>query len=139
MPLSQLTYCSRVQNLGPEDVQAILDVSRKGNQAADVTGMLLYDRRGFLQCLEGEREQVTATFARIVADPRHDQVALIAVHDIENRDFPDWTMGYVVTKLPQVAAVLADFGLGETFQPQQMSANAAVSLMKRMRDLNRTV
>jgi hypothetical protein len=139
MALSQLIYFSELRDLGEAGAERILEQSRKNHEDAKVTGVLLFDRNYFLQCLEGSREDVTATFLRIAADPRHANITLISVHDVEERDFSDWTMGYVVSKLPEMTAILHEFSPTGNFAPALLSAPAAIALMKRMRDMKHTV
>lgn len=135
MPLSQLVYTSETRDIGPGGVQRILDQAREGNARAGVTGVLLFNQNYFCQCLEGGREDVTKAFCRIAADPRHDHVALVAVHDINARDFPDWSMGYVSHRSSEVDAALRDFLPNKEFNSQILAASSALALMKALRDL----
>jgi hypothetical protein len=43
--------------------------------------------------LEGSREDVSATYNRIVRDPRHRDVVLMSCEEISVRQFPYWSMG----------------------------------------------
>lgn len=80
------------------DLAAILEVSRRNNGAAGVTGLLCHIDGSFLQFLEGEEQAVRETFGRISQDERH--ADLIKVHDatIAERAFGDWSMGLVSAK-----------------------------------------
>ena len=50
----QLVYVSTASRaMSDADLNEILDVSRRKNRERDVTGVLLYLDRGFLQVLEG--------------------------------------------------------------------------------------
>lgn len=77
------------------ETHAILQGSQKWNQANDVTGVLCEGNGVFLQCLEGERRQVTQLYARIYADPRHSDVQMIHCESVTNRRYRDWSMGHV--------------------------------------------
>ena len=46
----------------------------------------------YMQLLEGPREALTATLARIVADDRHLEVSLVHCGDASERLFPHWSM-----------------------------------------------
>ncbi|HIC80635.1 MAG TPA: BLUF domain-containing protein [Kiloniellaceae bacterium] len=50
------------------DLEAILTAARQSNAAAGITGILLYGDRHFLQCLEGEQQQIEALYDRIAVD-----------------------------------------------------------------------
>jgi len=102
------------------------------------TGLLMFNRNFFLQCLEGGREAVTAMFCKIATDPRHGNVTLISVHQIDARQFPDFTMGYVVSTSEEVRSVLREFLPTEDFNPRLLTSTAAINLMKRMRKMDLT-
>lgn len=138
MPISQLVYTSQTRNIGPSDVQTILDQAREGNLRAGVTGVLIFNQNYFCQCLEGGREEVTKAFCRIASDPRHNHVSLVAVHDVDARDFPDWSMGYVSNRSADVDEPLRDFLPNKEFNSQILAASSAIAVMKGLRDLRRT-
>ncbi|GAA3386951.1 BLUF domain-containing protein [Cryptosporangium minutisporangium] len=138
MPLSQLVYTSEARSLGVGGIQRILEQARAGNWRAKVTGVLIFDGTHFCQCLEGDREQVTALFCKIAADPRHARVCLVTVADVEERDFPNWSMGCVPSDSPDVQATLSEFRPTAEFDPEHLLSPSATALMKRMRDLQRT-
>lgn len=88
-----LAYLSSAQGVpDPGDLERILTASRRNNAARGVTGMLCHYDGSFLQFLEGEADQVEATFRTILADDRHAGVLEVFRGPIEERMFPDWTM-----------------------------------------------
>ena len=96
MALHELVYVSLACSELPEDeLVAILDLSRRKNKERNISGMLTYHRREFVQILEGERDQVEALFAKIAEDPRHQQVHMLWDGPIEKRSFAEWTMAFV--------------------------------------------
>ncbi len=139
MGLCQLIYFSERRDLGAGGIQPILDASREANPESDVTGVLLFNQQYFLQLLEGSRREVTATFCRVAKDPRHDNIALMSVHDIDVRDFPTWSMGYVPSTSPDVNAALREFLPTEEFTPWLLSASSVVALMRRVGSAGRLV
>jgi Sensors of blue-light using FAD len=139
MYMSQLIYYSEKRDLGRGGVDAILEKARSENQSRSLTGLLMFNRKFFLQCLEGGREAVTTTFCKIAADPRHGNVTLISVHQIDARDFPDWTMGYVVSTSEQMKSALREFQPTDEFNPRLLTSSSAINLMKRMRSMELTV
>ena len=136
--LTQLLYFSEVRDLGEGGAVALLDQCRAKNSANHVTGALLFNRKFFLQCLEGGRDAVTATFTRIAGDDRHAHVTLMSVRDIDERDFPDWTMGYVSTT-PELRKFLLRFFPTAEFAPESLSSTAATTLMRSLREMQFTV
>ena len=93
MNLTRLIYISTKNTLRDGEIFRIQEQAQRNNARDELTGVLLFDRSYFLQCLEGEREQVTRTFTVIAADERHRQVNLLHAGDIAARSYPDWSMG----------------------------------------------
>ncbi|UZN05216.1 BLUF domain-containing protein [Cellulomonas sp. S1-8] len=136
--LAQMLYFSEAVDPGNVGILKILENARKNNSSAHVSGVLLFDRNYFLQCLEGGREALTTLFARIAADERHTHVTLMSMHEIGERDFPDWTMGYVSSS-PTLTKSLARFLPTDQFAPERMSCASATGLMKSLRATQGTV
>ena len=76
-------------------VQSILHESRRNNARLDVTGCLLFSGRCFAQVLEGEHAVVAKLVARIAADPRHDGIRFLHEARRSEREYADWSMGYL--------------------------------------------
>lgn len=77
-----------------EDLTHLLLQSRRTNEEEDLTGMLLYRSGYFLQVLEGPDETVRARMTKIEGDLRHTDVRILIEENIQDRLFPEWTMGY---------------------------------------------
>lgn len=95
--LVRIVYLSHaVPGLDPDAIIGdILDVSRRNNARAGVTGALIYNRGSFGQVLEGPEAAVEDTFGRIEADPRHAEIQVLDLKTIDARAFGDWSMGFV--------------------------------------------
>jgi hypothetical protein len=90
-----LIYMSTARaSFSVDDLKALLEVSRRNNTAAGITGLLLYKDGHFLQVLEGERADVERVFAKILLDPRHNQVIEFFRETILEREFGDWSMAF---------------------------------------------
>jgi hypothetical protein len=93
--LEHLIYVSTATvELADRDLDAILDVSARRNADAAVTGMLLYGGGCFMQVLEGPRDAVESTFARVAHDDRHYGVVVVGRGAAAHRDFAQWSMGF---------------------------------------------
>ncbi len=89
----RLIYVSRATPLLTYDaLEKILQVAQRENAKASITGVLLKHGDMFLQALEGERESVMSLYHRIEQDPRHSACVLLAVQEITQREFPQWSM-----------------------------------------------
>ena len=86
--------------MSEEDLAAILEKSRDYNDKDGITGLLMYkftpsEQRGnFMQLLEGDEDKVLSAFDRIKADKRHHTKVLLEQGEIDERHFPDWSMGF---------------------------------------------
>ena len=83
------------QKMYAHELAKLLQDARKNNEALDISGMLLFHNGSFLQILEGEEDAVETLVAKIKQDPRHKSFNLLLREEIEERDFEDWSMGYV--------------------------------------------
>ena len=93
-----MAYCSRPTHFSFEQVDEILQVSRRNNERDALTGALIYDNTTFLQWLEGGEDEIRQVFGRISRDPRHGEIKLMTVRKLEDRWFPDWSMTAAVTQ-----------------------------------------
>jgi hypothetical protein len=76
------------------DIENVLTVSREKNPLHGITGVLLYKSGSIIQVLEGEEEAVRRLYGLIRNDPRHREVTTIYTRMLDEREFPDWTMGF---------------------------------------------
>lgn len=93
--LQSLVYMSSASEpFDDDDLAAVLEHARSRNTADGLTGLLVHRAGRFMQLLEGPYDAVIATYARIVADPRHEEVRLLVEESIHTRRFPEWSMAY---------------------------------------------
>ena len=91
--LHQITYISTARpTLLLADVEAILETSRRRNRADEITGLLIFDGKRFLQAIEGPYQAIEETFGRIAADPRHRALVKLSTRSVETREFGPWAM-----------------------------------------------
>ncbi len=97
-PVEQLVAAvyvsSAIKPLEEDEIRDILLVARQNNERLGVTGMLLYKDGNFLQVLEGPAMAVDGLIQKIKRDPRHKGVILMSRKNIEERQFPDWSMAF---------------------------------------------
>lgn len=92
--LKTVIYTSAASpELSEDDLNLILEASRSNNEADGLTGMLLHAEGSFIQVLEGDAEIVDRTYKRIIKDSRHQLVMKLYEIEIEERNFPNWSMG----------------------------------------------
>lgn len=79
----------------PKTVDRILQKSRINNARDEITGILLYKNKMFLQVLEGSETAVQKCLTRIRTDHRHYGTGIILTVKSDKRIFPYWQMGFV--------------------------------------------
>jgi hypothetical protein len=96
----RVIYASRATvPMRDRELEELLVDVRMRNEEDDLTGLLCYfgedvtDEPGFLQVLEGDRDAVEATYARISRDRRHRGMRRVSAAEVSERMFPDWRMG----------------------------------------------
>lgn len=90
--IKQCVYISTALGLSREEVDAILSACARNNAEQQITGLLLYNGRNFLQLLEGEEGALDDLMTAIEADPRHAGVLVMHKGEVAKRDCPDWAM-----------------------------------------------
>jgi hypothetical protein len=92
--LSQLVYVSnRKATCTDIEIQKILDSCKKNNPSLDITGILLYSDKKFIQLVEGESKTLNQLYDKIKQDSRHENCMLISYGPIKSKAFPSWHMG----------------------------------------------
>ncbi|MCO4785418.1 Blue light-and temperature-regulated antirepressor YcgF [Marinomonas gallaica] len=135
MNLVRLIYASRATaEFKPSSIESILKSARFNNQRNSLTGLLCFNQHWFLQCLEGPRDQVCQTYARILSDPRHENVQIIGYDYTTQRDFDGWNMGYLQDNAVMRDLIRRRTG-SEKFSPLSYTPDDAIAIVKDVRDL----
>lgn len=117
------------------DLEEILRVARTNNARDDITGMLLFEGKSFLQVLEGERWKIDVLLEKIRDDRRHARTVLLLREPIEQRSFADWTMGYTRVALGELQDAT---GVNDFFADQSSFADMDSAKVKRLLELFRS-
>lgn len=139
MFLVRLVYASTISDhFSADDIESILKKARKNNKELNVTGLLCFNRKYFLQCLEGSRTNVNTIYHRILNDPKHNNIVMLDYKEIITREFDQWEMGYMPESSLTAPLNLKFSGTPE-FGPYDMSGESAHQLMLQLRDTVPTV
>ena len=95
MSLIRLVYASEsrlVEVNRRAELARMIATAQRLNTDNHVTGFLLATPKAFAQVLEGQAENVAETYGRIVVDPRHANLRLLAREPAERRGFAGWSM-----------------------------------------------
>ena len=78
-----------------EELTALLGEARARNQRDEVSGLLMYRDRFFLQLIEGPEAAISALLARLRRDARHSAMTLLSDQEkVSGRLLPAWRMGF---------------------------------------------
>ncbi|WP_158824844.1 BLUF domain-containing protein [Mucilaginibacter lacusdianchii] len=136
--MEYLIYISTAsRNITQDDLLDILTVSRNNNTKNNLTGMLLYGEGAFIQVLEGETEALKQSYQVIQSDPRHYNLIKMASGELEQRNFPEWAMGFKAANADELAEFNGYINpAGKSFL-QEADANAVISMLQVFADTNR--
>lgn len=91
--LATLTYQSRAVKLFSEaELHVLLQTAQARNKASNITGLLIYDKGRFFQCLEGPADSLEMQWDAIQHDTRHTDVELLGNASTSTRFFANWDM-----------------------------------------------
>lgn len=127
--LVRLIYASTAtEGVGMNEFKAILKQSQINNTTRDLTGVLAFNSKVFLQGLEGSREQVNELYSRLLRDTRHHTVAVLEFAEIEEREWAQWSMGFAAQSADNRALFLKYSGQS-VFNPYAMPGSAVKKLL----------
>lgn len=133
MPLIRLIYSSiKANDVESSEIERILEVAKVSNKKQNITGMLCFNRNYFLQVLEGERSKVCELYAKIANDKRHTHLVIYHLVEVNQREFHDWSMGYVPESSLTAHEILKHASSTE-FNPTEMSAQSILQMMLSLR------
>lgn len=110
------------------NVRDLAAAAAERNRRRGITGLLVADDRCFVQVLEGHRNAVSSLFLEICKDPRHRNIVLVEVCEIEELSHPDWGM----TRLDdsgKIAATWRRIHTDRVFDPWSLSAEEIKDFM----------
>lgn len=139
MHLVRLIYSSEVSSAFSESqINGLLESAKRNNKRNSVTGLLCFNHKYFLQCLEGSREHVNKTYHKILNDDRHDNAHLLSYEEISHREFSQWSMGYM-PHTHKTAPLNLKYSGSPDFQPYAMSGSSCNKLLMELKEMLPTV
>lgn len=135
MQLIRLTYASTANGLDEETIEDILAVANKHNASKQITGILSFSRKFFLQCIEGPRTNVNILYNKICQDKRHSKILLLDYQEIGYRHFSEWSMKYF-PHVKLTKAMCLKYSTGDEFNPYLLSQLNASCFIKELADMS---
>ena len=86
-------------------VESLAAEAAKNNSQHQITGLLAYNSRSFMQLLEGEGDTVLATMHAIERDSRHENIVYIRQDSRFGRECPEWSMRSLITPVTGIGSV----------------------------------
>jgi len=88
----KFAYFSDITAPLDDNIDEIIAVSERNNPAQNISGVLFFDRKSYLQVLEGPRDSIADCVLRISADERHSGLRVIYAAPSMIRLFSSWGM-----------------------------------------------
>ena len=127
--LIRLIYASTASDgVGMHEFKGILQQAQGNNHRRDLTGVLAFNSKVFLQALEGSRDQVNELYARLLRDERHHTVAVLDYAEIEEREWSNWSMGFAAPSADNRALFLKYSG-HSVFNPYVMRGSTVKKML----------
>ena len=124
--LVRLLYVSKpVGPITTYVTNSILEESIVNNKEADITGVLCQGSGLYMQVIEGQRSVISALFARIIADRRHNTVEILSIEEIKQRRYGQWSMALVQLSLDDPMVQMAH----PEFDPYSASSSDAMKII----------
>jgi hypothetical protein len=128
----RLVYVSTaLDSVDLNEFKRILTTAQTNNGARDLTGMLAFNSKVFLQALEGSREAINDLYAKLVRDPRHFNLMLLKYAQIDERHWSNWSMGFAAPNADNRALFLK-YSNQSMFNPYGMTGDNAEKLLKEL-------
>lgn len=132
--LTRIIYCSTAtEGVDIKEFKQILETAQKNNAANDLTGMLMFNSRIFLQVLEGDREQVNRLYNTLEKDPRHANLMILKYERIHSRQWAQWSMSFAPASASN-RAVYLKYSVNSQFNPYLMEGDAVEEMMLELTD-----
>lgn len=121
--MHHILYLSQLSaSLSEDELARLLEQSRIRNQGRNITGILVYCGRQFMQLLEGEEAEVAQLYATLAQDPRHTGLIKLADKPIPHRSFAAWSMAFAAVSPDRFASLHGYLGLAQVQFPTDVGS-----------------
>lgn len=127
--LVRIIYASEAsQKIDVPMIRAILEKAQENNERNDLTGMLVFNSRYFLQAIEGCPQRINALYRTLMVDPRHRNLFILGYEHVTERMYGEWRMNYATLNEANKRAFLK-YSPSSVFDPYQLTAENALRFM----------
>ena len=132
--LVRIIYCSTAaEGVDIDEFRRILTTAQKNNAARDLTGMLMFNSRIFLQVLEGDRKEVNKLYNTLEQDPRHKDLMILKYERAESRNWAEWSMSFAPASEAS-RSIYLKYSVRSQFNPYVMEGDAVEKMMEELTD-----
>lgn len=129
MNLVRMIYVSAIADrTDSEAIQKILTTAKKNNDKHDLTGLLVFNSKYYLQAIEGGREPVNVLLGNLFTDQRHTGMLVLGLEQIHQRVFSSWSMEFKEASSASRQIMLRN-GSSRIFSPYEMTYQSALSFL----------
>lgn len=130
--MKQMIYTSTAtENVNFDVINDLLTQCVKKNNEFNISGMMVFDGKQFLQCIEGNEAEINQLQENIFKDSRHHNIHLIGEEEITERLFSQWCMGYLNNKR-SIKQVFLDVSGSEEYIFQNLSYQKAKLILLKL-------
>ena len=104
----------------------MLEKAKLKNEKLNVNGILVYDKKEFLQIIEGEDSAIDSLVDSILKDSRHRDIKTIFDGAVQEKRYPRWFMKYFD------AVTLKQIGVLNDFSPRYMSVDDVIAVFDKL-------
>lgn len=127
--LVRLIYASEANGkIGVDMVKQILAKAQAKNDQNDLTGMLVFNSKYFLQAIEGSPARINHLYNVLMRDPRHKNLFILGYEHISERIYGEWRMGYATLTEANKRTFLK-YSSTSVFNPYDLTAENALRFM----------
>jgi len=112
-----------------DSLKTLFQQAEENNIKNEITGILIYKNKNFLQVFEGESKVVDETFKRIVKNKKHHNIFKIIETNIDSRIFEDYNYGFTTISDKTTIRQLQEY-FDWLKDADNMVANEIIALVK---------
>lgn len=134
--MHHLIYLSQATRpLSTKALTSLVEQARQANERQQLTGVLVYGNKRFIQLLEGEQAALEAAYARISQDPRHQHLYKVADYPLAARQFTECPLAFQALSPAQFAHITGHLAPTRSGQRIPLYNPVATSFIETLRAL----
>jgi hypothetical protein len=130
--MKQMIYTSTAtESVNFDVINDLLTQCVQKNNEFSISGMMVFDGKQFLQCIEGNEAQINQLQENIFKDTRHQNIYLLGEEEVTERLFNKWNMGYLNNQ-KAIRQVFLEVSGSEEYAFKNLSYENAKSILSKL-------